>query len=246
MAIRRTGPLGLVVLVGLALAVVPSVASASTIQMYGYDGKYHNDFPCIFAGNNGCPQNPLGWPAPTQSTSNDWGASTPGQLVTLTRAYTGTDLTSWMTIIGSSFVLGMDFNSNVTHAELNVLTIDFRDGSNNQLGYWSFPSPTVTPDINNGTGKWDYTFGAGCAGTLGTVTASDSSLQTTCSQYLPFVIPAGTATMTFQFGYKNSDDGDDDLFAVPYTTEVIPEPATLLLVGGGLLLGASRMRRRKA
>lgn len=236
-------PLLLAVTVALAI-IVPRVASANSIAIYGVAGTIHNSFPCIFAGNSGCPQNPGGWPAPTQSTSNDWGAATPATLVTLTKTYTGSDYSSWSGLIGPSFVLGFDFNSNSSHAELNVLTIEFLDGLNSQLAYWSFPAPMVTPDIHNGTGKWDYVFAAGCVGTTGSVLASDGSTQVTCSQYLPFVAPAGTATITFQLGYKAADDGDDDLFAVGYTDHVIPEPATLLLLSSGLLLVARRLRRR--
>jgi hypothetical protein len=212
--------------------------------MYGYNGTSHNTYPCIFAGNSGCPQNPSAWPAPTGSTTNDWGNSDQTALVTLTKTYTGTDLATWMTYVGSSFVLGLDFNSDSSHGQLSVLTIDFRDTNGGQLGYWFLPAPTVTPDVHNGTGKWDYSFAAGCVGTLGSITASDNSQQTTCSQYAPFIIPGGTATMTFEFGYMHRDDGDDDLFAVPYAAAAVPEPASFVLLITGLVLVAKQMRRR--
>jgi hypothetical protein len=244
MSLRRIGSLGIGILAGLALALAPRAAAASSIEMYGYSGTSHNTYPCIFAGNSGCPQNPSAWPAPAGSTTNDWGNSDQTALVTLTKTYTGADLSSWMTYVGSSFVLGLDFNSDSSHGQLSVLTIDFRDTNGSQLGYWYLPAPTVTPDIHNGTGKWDYSFAAGCVGTLGSITASDNSQQTTCSQYAPFVIPGGTATMKFEFGYVHRDDGDDDLFAVPYAATAVPEPASFVLLITGLLLVAKQLRRR--
>jgi hypothetical protein len=213
--------------------LIPVSAQASSIQIYSIPVHMtHQDYLCIFAGTSGCPQDPAGFTAPVTDTN--------GNFPMLTHNYTGTSLTNWSSFVGPSFVLGLDVNS-ATHQTLTDLTITFFDASNNIIGpSWTF-APLLVPDIHNGEGWADYVLAAGCAGsTFTTAWPIDA-----CTQYLPFVAPAGTAGIGFTFGFGGTgNDGHDDLFAIPYTDRAIPEPGTLLLLATGLTLVARRLRRR--
>jgi hypothetical protein len=224
----------LVVLIAFAFLLVPAQARASSIQIYSIPvHNTHQDYLCIFAGTSSCPQDPSGFPAPVTDTNGDF--------PTLTHIYAGSTLTNWNTFVGSSFVLGLDVNSASPHQTLSNLTLTFLDASNAQIGSTWTITPILIPDIHNGEGWADYVLAAGCAGSVySTAFPIDS-----CTQYQPFVTPAGTASITFTFGFGGTgNDGHDDLFAIPYTDSVVPEPGTLLMVGGGLLLIARSLRRR--
>ena len=221
------------VLLALVTALIPTAVRASSIQIYSVPvHSTHQDYLCIFAGTSGCPHDPTGFPAPVTDTT--------GNFSTLTHEYTGSALTNWTSFVGSSFVLGLDVNSASAHQTLSDLTITFFDASNNVIGSaWAF-APVLIPDIHNGEGWADYVLAAGCAGsTFTTAWPIDG-----CTQYLPFVTPAGTARITFTFGFGGTgNDGHDDLFAIP-DAAAVPEPGTLLLLATGLALAGRRLRRR--
>jgi hypothetical protein len=217
------------------MALLPRFAGASPIQIYSIPvHSTHRDYLCVFAGTSGCPQDPAGFPAPATNTG--------GNFPTLSRTYTGSDLTAWNTFVGPSFVLGLDVNSASTHQTLTELTLTFRNAANAVLASWTI-SPILIPDIHNGEGWADYVIAAGCQGSIQSWTGNPSSIDA-CTQYLPFVAPLGTASIALTFGFGGTgNDGHDDLFAIPYTDQVVPEPASLLLLSSGLILVARRLRR---
>lgn len=233
-------------LIGLAVCVSSLVLSAqveaSPITVYVAPFQtYQNtaNSPCVFYGPGTCPQDPSGWPAPTGDTGNSPNAFVPNPL---TQTYVGAEFSAWMSVIGSSFILGLDINQDTNAQTLSNYTIRFYDGSNVEIGNYVLAAPLTVPEGSNGVGYADFILAAGC---LGLTTGAGNTA--TCSQYLPFVVPVGTASIVTTFGLTNFNDGSDKIFAISDTAGVTatPEPTTLVLLGTALLGTAYRLRRRR-
>lgn len=226
-----------------------TLAQAATITVYNapntvYQNTANN--PCVFFGPGVCPNDPALWPTP----QGDTGGGTPFTPNPLVQDYAGSDYTAWLTVVGTSFILGLDINDTQGTQTLSNYTINFYDASNVLLGQYIFSGTLTVPSGNNGVGYADYILAAGC---LGTEAGSGNTL--TCTQYSPFLIPLGTASMTMTFGLTGANDGHDKIFAIPLggtqpcvgaQCTPVPEPATLLLLGGGLVALAVKLRRRRS
>jgi hypothetical protein len=220
-------------LLTLGALIVPIVAAADPIVIYvAPDNTYQNSAnnPCVFYGPaTDCAPDPAGWPLPEGPTNNDFD--------TLTQTYTGADFDAWLNFVGDAFILGLDINDTNVAQTLDPFTISFFDGSSNLLGSYTLTSPVPVPGISNGVGYADYILAAGCSGTASDVATSAFDA---CSNYLPFVLPNGTASLSMTFGYQTGNDGPDKVFAIPQESVTVPEPAMFLLLGTGLVAAARR------
>ena len=233
---------GLSVLVA-SLALAPAVEAAGISIFTAPDKTYQNttNNPCIFYGPGNC-SDPSGWPAPAGDTQN----FTANPLV---QTYDGSGYSSWLSVVGTSFILGYDINqANGKPAQiLTELTITFYDGSNVQLSDYTMTGlPLSVPANANGNGYADYVLAAGCSGVV-----TGTGVDATCSQYLPFLVPNGTTKIVMTFNMSDDNDGAEQIFAIPAacTTNCgpVPEPATgtLVALGSGLVAVAYRLRRRR-
>jgi hypothetical protein len=247
---RKNAAIALV-LGAVMLTAVPCMASA--ISIYSAPHAYQNGGvnPCVFSGNgdNGCGTTlTLGFP--------DWVTSTQ-QFDTNPLVNTYGDQAGELAQfaqIGRQFILGLDVNQGGAVQTLTNLTITFRDANGNVLGtgYQFSPVPTNLPVTDQGEGWTDYVVAAGCLNAPG----GGSGLAATCSNYQPFIAPIGTRQLTFTYGMGVFNDGAERLFlisagpgGVPVPFDVdptpVPEPASLALLGSGLLGVVRTMRKRK-
>jgi hypothetical protein len=255
---KRTLQLTLAVACALGFA---RVATAGPISVYtAPDKTYQNtaNNPCLFfgPGNSGCSQDPANWPAPIGDTGGGDDFN-PNPLV---NTFTGTDLTTFLNIVGNAFVIGFDVNDTTDPQTLSDFTISFLNASSTVLASYSFSPPTASPNTANGLGYADYVLAAGCGGTT-----TGSGVSATCTEtvpngptYVPFVVPNLTATITFTFGLTDFNDGPDKIFLIPTVSPgqqctdpngcehlaETPEPTTMALFGTGLLFAAAQARRR--
>jgi hypothetical protein len=116
---------------------------------------------------------------------------------------------------GDLFSIGIDVNQAREVYTLNGFTLYIDD-----VAQFTYTGPTQIPTLNNGTGF------------------SDANL-------VGFDLTgfAGTAIARFTSDFSDADNGREQYFLVSGGTTPIPEPASMMLLGSGLL--APFIRRRK-
>jgi hypothetical protein len=219
----------LVFLHAVILFIFVGVAQADVL--IAVDGNVYQNTtqnPCVIYGPGNCP-NPAGWVELGDTQGNFNLTTGPGPNAAGDNVITAGELRAALGV-GSgapvAFLLGVDLNQ--TGTDQTNLALDVFGGGTT---YYSFTQGTIGTE-NQGTGWADWVGAA----------AYDAGLFT------PIQIGAAVSDDTvIQFHFAlNSNNGPDQLFLIRATAqgEPIPEPATMLLLGSGLI-GLAGYGRKK-
>ena len=210
--------------VGLCAAIlsVPSSAVAATtltlVDPAPANQQYQQTLnsPCV-VGESSC-KNPAGF------VQGDIPNGSPSEYDVTSPGYTVAQITA---LVGNAPIVGIDINTTTTPTATEVL-MDFMVyktvGAVTTLIFeYHSASPLIV--ANNGNGYAD-------------------ALLTG----LDFSTLNATDVITFRAHVNNATDGKEEFFLINGSVPppVIPEPATLSLLGGGLLAVARSVRRRRA